>query len=99
MGDRCYLEITLRRSDLDRFGKHLDAAPGAGQEPGAQAVPGPSDGNGIYQIPINLDQASGRWWIEVLENGNPVSTAIGVDMGGGCQNGIQEVKSDWRKRP
>ena len=27
MGDRCYLEITLRRSDLDRFGKHLDAAP------------------------------------------------------------------------
>lgn len=28
MGDRCYLEITLRRADLDRFGKHLDAAPG-----------------------------------------------------------------------
>ena len=28
MGDRCYLEITLRRVDLDRFGKHLDAAPG-----------------------------------------------------------------------
>ena len=28
MGDRCYLEITLRRSDLDRFGKHLDSAPG-----------------------------------------------------------------------
>ena len=28
MGDRCYFEITLRRSDLDRFGKHLDAAPG-----------------------------------------------------------------------
>ena len=28
MGDRCYLEITLRRSDLDRFAKHLDAAPG-----------------------------------------------------------------------
>ena len=29
MGDRCYLEITLRRADLDRFGKHLDVAPGA----------------------------------------------------------------------
>ena len=28
MGDRCYLEITLRRSDLDRFGKHLNASPG-----------------------------------------------------------------------
>ena len=28
MGDRCYLEITLRRADLDLFGKHLNAAPG-----------------------------------------------------------------------
>lgn len=28
MGDRCYLEITLRRSDLDRFGQHLNASPG-----------------------------------------------------------------------
>ena len=28
MGDRCYLEITLRRADIDRFGKHLDAAQG-----------------------------------------------------------------------
>ena len=27
MGDRCYLEITLRRADLDRFGQHLNAAP------------------------------------------------------------------------
>ena len=28
MGDRCYLEITLRRADLDRFGQHLNAVPG-----------------------------------------------------------------------
>ena len=28
MGDRCYLEITLRREDLYRFGAHLDANPG-----------------------------------------------------------------------
>ena len=28
MGDRCYLEITLRRADLDRFGQHLNASPG-----------------------------------------------------------------------
>ena len=27
MGDRCYLEITLRRSDLPRFAPHIDAAP------------------------------------------------------------------------
>jgi len=28
MGDRCYLEITLRRSDIDRFGQHLNVSPG-----------------------------------------------------------------------
>ena len=27
MGDRCYLEITLRREDLSRFAPHIDAAP------------------------------------------------------------------------
>ena len=27
MGDRCYLEITLRRSDLSRFAPHIDVAP------------------------------------------------------------------------
>jgi hypothetical protein len=27
MGDRCYLELTLRRSDLARFAPHIDAAP------------------------------------------------------------------------
>ena len=28
MGDRCYLEMTLRRADLDRFAPHVDAKPG-----------------------------------------------------------------------
>ena len=27
MGDRCYLEITLRREDLCRFAPHIDATP------------------------------------------------------------------------
>ena len=27
MGDRCYLEITLRHEDLSRFAPHIDAAP------------------------------------------------------------------------
>jgi hypothetical protein len=27
MGDRCYIEITMRRSDLSRFAAHVDAAP------------------------------------------------------------------------
>ena len=29
MGDRCYLEITLRREDLSRFAEHVNAAPEA----------------------------------------------------------------------
>lgn len=28
MGDRCYLRITLKREDLDRFGQHLGYLPG-----------------------------------------------------------------------
>ena len=28
MGDRCFIEITLRREDLSRFGAHVPATPG-----------------------------------------------------------------------
>jgi hypothetical protein len=28
MGDRCYLQMTMRRADLPRFGPHANAAPG-----------------------------------------------------------------------
>ena len=29
MGDRCFIEITMRREDLSRFGAHVHAEPGA----------------------------------------------------------------------
>jgi len=67
-------------------------------ETGWEAVSSPSDANGIYQIPISGDLATGRWWIQVWVSDAPASAPMGVDMGGGCQNGIQEVKTDWRRR-
>ncbi len=57
-----------------------------------------SDINGIYQAPIPYDKAKGRWWLQVWANNGPASEPLGVDMGGGCINGIQEVKMDWRRR-
>ena len=67
-------------------------------ETGWAAMPAPSDANGVYQIPISGDLATGRWWLQVWVDGAPASEQLGVDMGGGCQNGIQEVKMDWRRR-
>jgi len=67
-------------------------------ESGWATVSAPTDANGIYQVPISGDLATGRWWLQVWENGAPASVQLGVDMGGGCQNGIQEVKMDWRRR-
>ena len=66
-------------------------------ESGWATVSAPSDANGVYQVPISGDLATGRWWLQVWENGAPASEQLGVDMGGGCQNGIQEVKMDWRR--
>jgi hypothetical protein len=66
-------------------------------ESGWANVSAPSDANGIYQVPISGDLATGRWWLQVWEGGAPASEQLGVDMGGGCQNGIQEVKMDWRR--
>lgn len=67
-------------------------------ETGWAALSAPSDANGIYQVPISGDLATGRWWLQVWANGAPASEQLGVDMGGGCQYGIQEVKMDWRRR-
>lgn len=68
------------------------------REGGPEGMSGPSNQDGIYQIPISGEHANGRWWVQVWENDQPASTPVGVDMGGGCLYGIQEVKVDWRRR-
>jgi hypothetical protein len=59
---------------------------------------GTSGSDGIFQIAIGEDEANGRWWVQVIENNQTASTEIGVDLGGGCDFGVQEVKTDWRRR-
>jgi hypothetical protein len=67
-------------------------------EKGWEAVSLPTDVNGIYQVPISGDLATGRWWVQVWVSSAPASEPMGADMGGGCENGVQEVKIDWRRR-
>jgi len=68
------------------------------REGGPEIISDGSNGDGIYQIPISGEDATGRWWVQVLEHDQPASTAVGVDLGGGCAYGIQEVKVDWSRR-
>ncbi|HRV91889.1 MAG TPA: hypothetical protein P5526_06980 [Anaerolineae bacterium] len=60
-------------------------------------ISGPSNGDGIYQIIVEGDQIPGLWMVQVLENGQPVSEAMGQRLGGECLNGAQELKVDWQR--
>jgi tetratricopeptide (TPR) repeat protein len=57
----------------------------------------PTDQDGIYQIVLEKDQIEGLWTVQVLENGQPASQAWGQRLGGGCVNGVQELKADWQR--
>lgn len=57
----------------------------------------PTNADGIYQIILENDQIAGLWAVQVLENGQPASPAWGQHLGGGCVNGAQELKVDWRR--
>jgi len=57
----------------------------------------PTNENGIYQIILEKDQIDGLWVVQVLENDQPASQAWGQHLGGGCVNGAQELKVDWKR--
>ena len=57
----------------------------------------PTNEDGIYQIILEKDQIDGIWVVQVLENGQPASQAWGQPLGGGCVNGAQELKVDWKR--
>lgn len=57
----------------------------------------PTNADGVYQIILNQEQIEGLWMVQVLEaNGQPASEPWGQRLGGGCQNGAQELKVDWQ---
>lgn len=60
-------------------------------------ISNPTNGDGIYQVIINGDQIPGLWMVQILENGQPVSEAMGHRLGGECLNGAQELKADWQR--
>lgn len=55
----------------------------------------PTNADGIYQFVLEASQIEGLWVVQVLENNRPSSQAWGQRLGGGCQNGAQELKVDW----
>jgi tetratricopeptide (TPR) repeat protein len=57
----------------------------------------PTNEDGIYQIILEKDQIDGLWVVQVLENGQPASQVWGQPLGGGCVNGAQELKVDWKR--
>ncbi len=57
----------------------------------------PTNQDGIYQIRLEKDQIEGLWTVQVLENGQPASQTWGQHLGGGCVNGVQELKVDWQR--
>ncbi len=57
----------------------------------------PTNEDGIYQIILEKDQIEGLWVVQVLENGQPASQSWGQHLGGGCVNGAQELKVDWKR--
>jgi tetratricopeptide (TPR) repeat protein len=57
----------------------------------------PTNEDGIYQIRLEKDQIEGLWVVQVLENGQPASQTWGQHLGGGCVNGAQELKADWKR--
>jgi tetratricopeptide (TPR) repeat protein len=57
----------------------------------------PTNEDGIYQIILNKDQIEGLWSVQVFENDQPASLVWGQHLGGGCQNGVQELKVDWQR--
>ena len=65
---------------------------------GHTVTAGPTDADGRYSIYIPADALQdGIWMLQVVENGRPASAPWGVAVGGGCINGIQEVRADWQR--
>jgi len=66
-------------------------------EAGRIMVSEPTNADGIYSLFVGDGLQTGTWYLQVLENSVPASGLRGVVVGGGCVNGVQEVKADWQR--
>jgi hypothetical protein len=60
-------------------------------------VANPTHPDGFYQNVLNEDQMPGLGVVQDFENGQPASDPWGQHLGGGCVNGVQELKVDFQR--
>jgi hypothetical protein len=56
-----------------------------------------TDADGNYRIDLADAAVAGRWFVQVLQNGDASYYMLGFDTSEGCQNGLQEFHMNWRQ--
>jgi hypothetical protein len=56
-----------------------------------------TDADGNYRIGLADVAVTGRWFVQVLQNGDAWYYMLGFDTSEGCQNGLQQFRMNWRQ--
>ena len=56
-----------------------------------------TDADGNYVIQVAAEPVPARWYLQVVENGQPASEIIVFETSRGCQNGLQKYRVDWQR--
>lgn len=56
-----------------------------------------TDADGNYRIGLADAAVTGRWFVQVLQNGDAAYYMLGFDTSEGCQNGLQQFQMNWRQ--
>lgn len=56
-----------------------------------------TDVDGNYRIGLGDSAVPGRWFVQVLQNGDASWDMRGFDSSEGCQNGLQQFRMNWRR--
>ena len=56
-----------------------------------------TDADGNYRIGLADAAVTGRWFVQVIQNGEAAYYMLGFDTSEGCQNGLQQYQMNWRQ--
>jgi hypothetical protein len=56
-----------------------------------------TDADGNYRIGLADAAVTGRWFVQVLQNGEASYYMLGFDSSEGCINGLQQFQMNWRQ--
>jgi hypothetical protein len=56
-----------------------------------------TDADGNYRIGLADVAVTGRWFVQVLQNGDEAYYMLGFDSSEGCVNGLQQFQMNWRQ--